>query len=292
MELINLLYSNQIVFIIFFAALGLIVGSFLNVVIYRLPIMLKNTYKQNCIDYFDQKPQLENKKFNIISPPSHCPKCKTTILWWQNIPVLSYIILKGKCHYCKSEISWQYPTVEILTSIITVTVALYFGDAHIKTFSILILTWSLIAIIFIDFKHQLLPDNITIPLIWFGLLLNSNHIFTSPQNAIIGAISGYLSLWIIAKTFKTIRKMDGMGYGDFKLFAIFGAWLGWQLLPLIILVASIAGTIIGIFWIMTKKYFFTRPLPFGPYLATAGWLSFFWGETILKWYSQYPNFFS
>ena len=284
MEIINIIYSKQPLLILVFGFLGLIIGSFLNVVIYRLPIMLKNDYRKSCIDYFMEEQREQNVDFNVASPRSHCPICKKMILWWQNIPLISFLILKGKCKHCESKIPWRYPLVEAITAAATILVALHFGAQHTKTLSVLILTWGLIAALFIDFEHQLLPDIITLPLIWLGLLVNTNYVFTSPQNAILGAITGYLFLWVVAKIFKMIRKIDGMGNGDFKLLAVFGAWLGWHMLPFIIFTASLLGTIVGFSWIISKKYILTRPLPFGPYIAFTGWLAFFWGTKILKWY--------
>jgi leader peptidase (prepilin peptidase) / N-methyltransferase len=282
MNTVNLLATNHYFVITVLGILGLIIGSFLNVVIYRLPLILKHEYEQECLGYFKHSPLTKSRTFNLAIPRSYCPKCKTTILWWQNIPVISYIILQGKCSHCKKPISWHYPLVEILSCITTILVANHF-NYDTRTWPMLILSWMLIAAIFIDLERQLLPDNITLPLVWLGLLLNTNHTFTSPQNAIIGAVSGYLFLWIIAKTFKLIKKVEGMGHGDFKLLAVFGAWLGWQLLPLIILMASLAGLLVGVSLILCKKHQFNKPLPFGPYIATAGWLAFFWGQTILNY---------
>lgn len=247
-------------FLIEIGILGLIIGSFLNVVIYRLPIMPQCT---------------------LIAPRSHCPKCKALILWWQNIPVVSYILLRGKCGYCKTAIHWRYPAIELLSCIAALLVAMHFGIS-IKTFALLILTWALIAAVFIDFDYLILPDSITLPLIWTGLLLNTNYIFTTPENAIIGAASGYFSLWLIAFIFKLVRKIDGMGHGDFKLLAVFGAWLGWQILPLVLFLASLIGAIAGLISVLRKKNKFTNPMPFGPYLAITGWLAFFYGQKILS----------
>jgi len=277
----GMITTNPLIFIISVGIVGCIVGSFLNVVIYRLPIILKNEYKKDCFEYFHQMSPAESCKFNLITPHSHCPNCKTPISWWQNIPIIGYIMLGGKCAYCKTHIPWRYIVVEILSCITTVFVVVYFG-AGVKTLPMLILTWTLIAAIFIDFEHQLLPDYITIPLIWVGLVTNVSYTFVSPSSAIIGAISGYLSLWIIARVFKHVRKVDGMGYGDFKLFAAFGAWLGWQMLPIIILVASLAGVIVGIILVISKKLKFSEPLSFGPYIAIAGWLACFWGPQVLN----------
>lgn len=282
MDIITFFQENHYIFVITMGILGLVMGSFLNVVIYRLPLILKHEYENECRDYFDHASSAKHRTFNLAIPRSYCPKCKTQLLWWQNIPMISYILLRGKCGHCKKPISWRYPLVEILSSIVTIFVVIYF-DADIQTLPVLILSWMLIAAIFIDLEKQLLPDIITLPLIWLGLLSNVNHIFTSPQNAIIGAASGYLSLWIVAKVFKLIRKVEGMGYGDFKMLAAFGAWLGWQLLPLIVLAASLSGLIVGVSLIVYKKHKFNQPLSFGPYLAMAGWAAFFWGQIILNY---------
>lgn len=285
MNIIELITTNSVFLIFISGIFGLVIGSFLNVVIYRLPIILKIEYKNSYSEYFGQ-PTLtstENHPFTLAIPNSHCPQCKTPISWWQNIPIISYILLQGKCNNCHSPISWRYPTVEILSCIATIVVAMHFGIG-LKTLLMLIMTWSLIAAIFIDIEHRLLPDNITIPLLWIGLLANTSHIFISPKDAIIGAASGYLLLWSTNKFFKMIRKIDGMGYGDFKLFAVFGGWLGWQMLPIILLVASLAGSIVGIGLILYKKSTLTKAIPFGPYLAAAGWLAFFYGPQLVRWY--------
>ena len=285
MNITNIITANYLIFMIGVGILGCIIGSFLNVVIYRLPIILKNESEKDCFEYFHQEPPTKQCKFNLVIPRSHCPNCKAPISWWQNIPIISYIMLKGKCTHCKTPISWRYMAIEILSCITTILVVVYFG-AGIKTLPMLVLTWTLIVAIFIDVEHQLLPDHITIPLIWFGLLTNISYIFTSPTSAIIGAISGYLSLWTITKIFKLIRKVDGMGYGDFKLFAAFGAWLGWQMLPIILLAASLAGVVVGLTLVISKKIKFSEPLSFGPYLATAGWAACFWGQQVLNWIGQ------
>lgn len=284
MNIIDIITANQLVFIIIAGILGLIIGSFLNVVIYRLPIILKNEYEMDYFEYFHKTPTpIRRLIFNLATPGSHCPKCKAPISWWQNIPVVSYIILRGRCANCSTNIAWRYPVIELLCCMATILVARHFG-IDVKTPPMLILTWALIAAIFIDLEQQMLPDQITLPLMWLGLLLNTSYIFTSPQNAIIGAISGYIFLWTITKVFKLIRKVDAMGYGDFKLFAVFGAWLGWQILPIIILAASLIGAIMGISLVFSRKHQFAEPLPFGPYLATTGWLAFFWGQPILNWF--------
>lgn len=285
MSIINLTITNHLVVVTIVTILGLIIGSFLNVVIYRLPIMIKNEYAKSWHEYFNQ-PSTKYLTLNLAIPRSFCPSCKTALTWWQNIPIISYIFLHGRCGYCKSPIFWRYPIVEILSCITTILVVTCFG-INITTMPLLLLTWSLIATIFIDFEQQLLPDQITLPLIWLGLIINTNHTFTSPSAAIIGASSGYLFLWSINKIFKLIRKIDGMGHGDFKLLAVFGAWLGWQALPIIILIASSMGALVGILLVTSKKHQFTQPLPFGPYLALAGWLAFFWGQPIINYLQHY-----
>lgn len=281
--MINILQNNYLFFLITAGVLGTVIGSFLNVIIYRLPIILQREWEKDCCEYLKQTAPVKYEVFNLSIPSSHCPKCSIRISWWQNIPVISYILLRGKCAYCKTTIHWRYPAVELLSCLTTLLVTVHFGIG-IQTPAVLILTWMLIAATFIDLDHQLLPDNITLPLVWLGLLLNTRHIFTTPENAIIGTTSGYLTLWLVSYLFKLIRKIDGMGCGDFKLLAVFGAWLGWQILPLILFTASLISSIAGISLVLSKKYSFTKPIAFGPYLAAAGWLAFFWGQDILNWY--------
>jgi leader peptidase (prepilin peptidase) / N-methyltransferase len=268
MIILNFIKVNYGLLIAFSGVLGLIIGSFLNVVIYRLPMSL---------NYTKNAPPTAGSKLGLLMPFSHCPKCKARLCWWQKIPLISYLVLKGKYDNCKKSITWHYPFVEILSALITMFVVNYFGF-DIKTLPVLILSWMLIAAAFIDYEHQLLPDCLTLSLLWLGLLLNSFNIFTSPQNAIVGAAAGYLSFWSIAKVFKLLRKIEGLGHGDFKLLAAFGAWLGWQFLPLITLLASACGVGVSLMLILCKKHQFNKPLPFGPYLAVAGWLMFFFGQ--------------
>ena len=233
-------------------------GSFLNVLIYRIPLML-----------------------NIAFPNSHCPKCKQLIPWFHNIPLVSYLALKGKCSNCRDTISLRYPLVELISCLATLAIFSHFGMS-IKTFPLLTLTWGLICITFIDLDHKIIPDIISLPLLWLGLLFNTTaQGLISPSAAIIGASIGYLSLFCFAKLFKIVRKIDGMGNGDFKLLALFGAWFGWRILPPTVLFASLAGIMVGVYLITTKKMRFTEPLPFGPYLALAGWLNLFF-------YVHYP----
>ncbi len=265
--------------------IGLIVGSFLNVVIYRLPIMLQTSWREECQTFLDLKSEIStpNTVFNLALPHSHCPTCKNSIKPHQNIPVLSYLFLKGRCANCSAPISKRYPVIEALTALLSILIALHFGYS-IQTLFALILIWSLICLSFIDIDHQLLPDNITQPLLWIGLLLSVFHIFSDTSSSIFGAIFGYLSLWTVFKVFKRLTGKDGMGYGDFKLLAVFGAWLGWQTLPLIILLSSLVGTVIGLIMISLGKRDHSTPFPFGPYLAVAGLLALLWGPELNQFY--------
>jgi leader peptidase (prepilin peptidase)/N-methyltransferase len=270
---------NFIIFLILIGVFSLAVGSFLNVVIYRLPIMLKKQWEGTPAKF----------TFNLAVPRSHCPKCKRILEIRYNIPLLSYLFLQGKCPYCKHKIPLRYPIVELITCALSVMAAARFGIS-IQTASVLVLTWSLVTLGFIDFEHLLLPDIITLPLLWLGLLLNSFHVFVNAEAAIIGAAAGYLSLYIIAWTFKLIRGIEGMGQGDFKLAAVFGAWLGWTMLPFVIFIAAVLGAIFGIIFLAGKKYSLRHPLPFGPYLAIAGWTAIMWGGHIFIWYSHLAGF--
>lgn len=289
MNIINALQNHWFFLALFSGIFGLLIGSFLNVVIYRLPIMLKTTWILECSEFLKLKHLPKNKQFNLFLPRSHCPKCKKLIPFYSNIPLISFIVQQGKCNVCGVPISWRYPLVELLSASVTVFICLHFG-LTLQTILLLTLSWTLLAAIFIDIDHQILPDSLTLPLLWLGLLANAFSIFVTPQAAIIGAIIGYSGLWIIASAFKIIRKIDGMGHGDFKLFAVFGAWFGWKLLPITILLASLAGTVIGIIWLTYKKYNLQKPIPFGPFIAIAGWITLFWGETILHWYTKLFGF--
>jgi len=270
------------------ALLGLGVGSFCNVVIYRLPIMLNRSWLMECSELLAQKQNQStshfSKTFNLLLPRSHCPKCNAQITFWQNIPLLSYIFLHGRCAKCHKKISWRYPLVELLCCGVTLFVFYYFGIS-LKTLALLPLSWALIVLVFIDFEQQLLPDNIVLPLLWLGLLVNAYDLFTTPKNAILGALFGYCSLWLIAKIFKLIRKREGMGHGDFKLLALFGAWfgLGWQL-PMILFLSALIGSVVGISLILCSKHRYSVPIPFGPYLAVVGWIMFFMNSNLITRY--------
>ncbi|MCO1333672.1 A24 family peptidase [Microbulbifer sp. OS29] len=268
--------------------LGLLIGSFLNVVIMRLPVIMERDYKRDFFSYFDTKPtpaeQEElNKPFNLILPHSHCPKCKVEIKAWQNIPVISYLLLRGKCGSCGTPISKRYPLVELATGILTAIVVWQLGFTW-QALAGCFFTWALVALTGIDFDKQLLPDNITLPLLWVGLLINIGGVFTSLQDAVIGAIAGYLSLWLVFHIFKIVTGKDGMGAGDFKILAAIGAWFGWQILPLVILLSAAVGAIIGIAWSLAMGRDRNLPIAFGPYLAGAGWIAMLWGDQIIGWY--------
>lgn len=275
------------------------IGSFLNVVIHRFPVMIKREWQQECNQYLQEyhadivkqvginklnKP-IDNypEKYNLIVPGSACTKCKTTIKPWHNLPILGWLMLKGKCAACHAPISARYPIIELITGLLVATLAWHFGPSWQFIFAS-ILTFMLIALTGIDLDEMLLPDQLTLPLLWLGLLLNLNHTFTTPTDAIIGAAAGYLSLWSIFWLFKLLTGKEGMGYGDFKLLAVFGAWLGWQMLPLVILLSSLVGAVVGFTMIITKHNQLTNPIPFGPYIAAAGWIAVIWGQPIVDWY--------
>ena len=282
MNIIDLFLQNTGIFYLFIVLLGLSVGSFLNVVIYRLPLILENDWKSQCRELLELKEQPE-KVITLSKPASTCPKCQHKIRIWENIPVISYLFLKGKCSQCHTAISIQYPLIELLTAILSLVVAMTFGVSW-QTLFALILTWSLIAMSVIDLHKMILPDDITLPVLWIGLLISVFNIFIDPATSIIGAAAGYLILWSVFQLFKLVTGKEGMGYGDFKLLALFGAWFGWKLLPLIIILSSATGAIIGILMIILSKKERSTPIPFGPYLAIAGWISMIWGQQIITWY--------
>lgn len=284
--LISTLQSSPFFLIVCAAILGLMVGSFLNVVIYRLPIMMKRAWRQEChqfLELTDPKISDDDRVLNLLLPASHCPHCNAVVKAHQNIPVLSYLMLGGKCANCQTPISGRYPMIEAFTALLSAVTAWHFGYGLPLLFGLL-LTWCLIALSFIDIDHQLLPDSITLPLVWLGLFLSLLPIYANSHDSIIGAIAGYTSLWSIYHLFRLLTGKEGMGYGDFKLLAVFGAWLGWQYLPLIILLSSLVGAVIGIFLIVFRKHDVGKPIPFGPYLAMAGWLALVWGDVINRAY--------
>lgn len=263
------------------------VGSFLNVLVHRLPIMMERDWRQECSEFLDiPVEESETSNFDLFLPASRCPVCKTPITAWQNIPVISFVFLRGRCAHCNTKISYRYPVVEIVTALISVAIAIHFGFST-ETLFALILSWSLLALGLIDFDHQLLPDTITLPILWLGLLINVFGLFADTDSSIIGAIAGYLTLWTVYQLFKLVTGKEGMGYGDFKLLAMLGAWLGWQMLPVIVLLSSLVGAIVGITMILFLKKDRQKPIPFGPFLAGAGFLSLLWGPDITQYYLHY-----
>ena len=270
--------------------IGMMVGSFLNVVIHRLPIMLERDWKAQCLEYLGDKIVLKHpeaaispNKYNLVVPRSGCPACGQRITALQNIPVVSYLLLGGKCSGCKTRISIRYPVVEVLTGVLTGFLAWRFGVTWITLFATAY-AWALIALTFIDADTTLLPDDITLPLLWMGLLINVGGAFTDIGSATLGAVGGYLVLWSVYWAFKLLTGKEGMGYGDFKLLAAIGAWLGWQLLPLVILLSAAVGTVVGIAGIILKGRDKGAKLPFGPYLAAAGFIALVWGQQLNAWY--------
>ena len=281
-DLLDYFIQNPTALYIAVGIFSLCIGSFLNVVIYRTPKMMEQEWRQDCqLLLHPEQAILDEKKLSLSQPASTCPKCKKPIRWYQNIPVISWLILRGKCGTCSNPISIRYPLVELLTAICALTVVAVYGPTLQMLFG-LILTYTLIALTFIDFDTQLLPDRYTLPLAALGLGINSYSIYTSPSVAIWGYIIGFLCLWIVYYLFKIITGKEGMGYGDFKLLAALGAWMGPLMLPLIILLSSLVGAIIGIILLKIRKE--NQPFAFGPYIAIAGWVAFLWGEQIMKVY--------
>jgi leader peptidase (prepilin peptidase)/N-methyltransferase len=269
------------------ALFGLIIGSFLNVVIYRLPRMLNQDWRNQAqmILEPDHVVPTNTRPFNLIFPNSHCPSCDNEIKPWENIPVISYLFPRGKCSNCGIAISIRYPLIEALTAVISCMVLFKFGLTTASAFA-LILSWCLICLSMIDYDHQLLPDNITLPLLWLGLIANSFAILVEFRDAFWGAIAGYMLLWLLYWAFKLITGKEGMGYGDFKLLAVLGAWMGWQSLPTIIILSSFSGAVIGgtmIFFGRDRR----QPISFGPYLAIAGWITLMWQEQLENLYYQF-----
>ena len=264
-------------------SLGLVVGSFLNVVIHRLPIMMESRWRRDCCELLELEQEKQEQPLSLAIPNSHCPSCKAPIRAWQNIPVLSYLLLGGSCANCGVKISLRYPLVELATGLLTLALAWFFPVSPALLGAIL-LTWALVALTMIDIDHQLLPDDITLPLMWLGLLFNLFGTFTHLGDAVIGAMAGYLSLWSVYWLFKLLTGKEGMGYGDFKLLAALGAWLGWQALPLIILLSSLVGAVVGIGLMIARNRGKDIPIPFGPYLAAAGWIALLWGDSLTNIY--------
>lgn len=286
MELIYLLSTSTLWLVLVTGLFSLLVGSFLNVVIYRLPIMLERQWKSECREWLgSHEDDAESQKFNLVVPRSQCPTCGHKITALENIPVVSYLVLGGKCRGCKTPISIQYPLIETATAMLSMLVAWRVGYG-IELLALLGFTWVLIALFMIDAKTMLLPDALTYPLLWAGLLLNLNSMFVPLTDAVLGATFGYLSLWSVFHLFKLLTGKEGMGYGDFKLLAAVGAWGGWQILPFVIFGSSAFGAIFGILWMIAKRSRDSLPMPFGPWLAMAGFVAIIWREEILGWMSK------
>ncbi len=259
--------NHTLLFLLYMGLIGLIIGSFLNVVVVRLPLMMQHP----------------STTLNLYQPRSFCIKCEKSIKIRDNIPLLSFLLLKGRCRFCQHAIPWRYPFIEVLTALLTLITAWQFG-LSLACLGALIFTWSLIALTFIDGEIQLLPDNLTLPLLWLGIIFNLSSHFCSLQDSVLGAIIGYLSFWSFAGLFQIISRKKGMGHGDFKLLSALGAWLGWQALPLIIVLSSFTGSLIAIGLLLSKRLTRNQPVPFGPFLAGAGWLSLIWHDKIIHYY--------
>jgi leader peptidase (prepilin peptidase)/N-methyltransferase len=262
--------------------IGLCIGSFLNVVAYRLPIIMEREWRSECQQFLDIKPDPDGASFTLSTPASACPHCGHKIRFYENIPLLSYLFLRGRCSSCGVHISLQYPLVEVLTGILSVVVAQRFG-VSLHTLAALAFTWILLALTLIDLKKQLLPDSMTLPLLWLGILCALFGLYTDLQSSVVGAMAGYMILWSVYQVFKLVTKKEGMGFGDFKLLAAMAAWVGYAYLPQMILVSAISGSVIGIVMLIFGRAQ-QQPIPFGPYLAIAGWIALLWGETINESY--------
>jgi leader peptidase (prepilin peptidase)/N-methyltransferase len=283
MELFSYLASDPEALIVVVGLLGLIIGSFLNVIIYRLPIMMQQEARLQCAELLNVPVSQSNQSFNLIQPRSHCPHCGHQVTMLENIPLVSFIWQRGQCTACHQAISWRYPFIELLSASLAIILAWQFGFTW-QLLGALTLTWILLALSMIDFDHQLLPDSLTLPGLWLGLGVNLFNLYTNIEASVIGAIAGYLFLWSVYWVFKLLTGKEGMGYGDFKLLALLGAWLGWQPLPSIVLISSFLGALVGISLIIIRQHDKNVPIPFGPYLAFAGWIYLLWGEKLTQTY--------
>jgi len=289
--MVQLLTDNPALYVALIVVLALLIGSFLNVVIHRLPLMMERDWRSQCDELLaTPATKLPAGRFDLLVPRSRCPSCDAPITALQNVPILSYVLLRGRCANCGEAISARYPAVEALTAVLSGLVAWRFGFGAEAAAAIL-LTWILVAVTFIDFDHQIIPDSISLPLVWIGLTLSLFHpspgtsvLFIAPQTAIVGALAGYLSLWSVYHLFRLVTGKEGMGYGDFKLLAALGAWLGWQQLPMIIILSALVGAVLGIALIVVRGRDRNVPMPFGPFLAAAGWLAMMYGQQIQDWW--------
>jgi len=284
----DILASNTLAFVLCALVLGLLVGSFLNVVIHRLPIMMQRDWRAQAREFLEL-PVEPTTTFNLVLPNSHCPHCDHEIRPWENIPLVSWLALRGKCSSCRASISRRYPLIELLCGLLSAYVAWHFGFSW-QAGAMLLLTWGLLAMSMIDVDHQLLPDSLVLPLLWLGLIANYFGLFAPLPDAVWGAVAGYLCLWSVYWLFKLVTGKEGMGYGDFKLLAMLGAWGGWQVLPLTILLSSVVGAVLGTVMLRVQKADSGTTIPFGPYLAIAGWVALLWGDEITSAYLQFARF--
>lgn len=289
MSVTNFLASTPLAFVLCVTLLGLLVGSFLNVVIHRLPRMMERDWQQQARETLGLPEGEKLPTYNLVLPNSQCPHCAHEIKPWENIPVVSWLALGGKCSSCKAPISKRYPLVELACGVLSAFIAWHYGFGW-QAGAMLLLTWGLLAMSMIDVDHQLLPDTLVLPLLWLGLIVNHFGLFTNLGDALWGAVFGYLSLWSVYWLFKLITGKEGMGYGDFKLLAMLGAWGGWQVLPLTILFSSLVGAVLGVIMLRLRNAETSTPIPFGPYLAIAGWIALLWGDQITATYLQFAGF--
>jgi leader peptidase (prepilin peptidase)/N-methyltransferase len=298
MTLIEQLAESQALLLSAAALLGLIIGSFLNVVILRLPRMMEAEWRRECAELNgddnttepmrEQGSTVDPDTLTLNHPPSHCPSCGYAIRPWENIPILSFLMLKGRCSNCGVRISPRYPVIEALTAVLSIIVVWKFGATPQSAFGLL-LTWGLIALAAIDMDTQLLPDSITQPLLWLGLLLSLGPVFVDSSTAILGAAAGFSVLWVVFQLYRLLTGKEGMGHGDFKLLAVFGAWMGWQMLPQVVLLSALPGALFGVVLIATGRSGRDTPMPFGPFLAISGWISFIWGAEIAEAYLRFSG---
>ena len=289
MPLNEYLSLYPLAFVITALVLGLVIGSFLNVVIWRLPKMLEREWRMQAHDVLGLPGETPLPTYNLMLPHSQCPHCAHRIRAWENIPVLSYLFLRGRCSNCATPISKRYPLTELACGLLSAFVAWHFGFGWPAAL-MLVLTWGLLAMSLIDADHQLLPDALVLPLLWLGLIANHFGFFTDLDDALWGAVAGYLSLWSVYWLFKLLTGKEGMGHGDFKLLAMLGAWGGWQILPLTILLSSLVGAVLGLILLRLRNAQTSTPIPFGPYLAIAGWIALLWGGQITASYLQFAGF--
>lgn len=280
--MLDLFVQNAGLYVAVVALLGLMVGSFLNVVIHRMPRMLEREWHEQCAWLQGREPE-QGERYNLVLPASACPRCGHAIRWYENVPIISWMVLRGHCSQCQATISPRYPLVEALTGMLFATAAWTWG-LETETFWVCLFLAVLVALTFIDFDTHLLPDNLTLPLIWLGLMANLAGRFVPLEEAVIGAVAGYVSLWSVYHLFKFLTGKEGMGFGDFKLLAALGAWLGWKMLLPVVLVASLAGAMVGIALILFKGQTRDKPMPFGPWLALGGVINLFWGPVLLQFW--------